>query len=54
MEVVPSYVRGVASYWIAYPPHARNTPKVKTFRDWISAEFARELAADPEGRYLPR
>ncbi|MFC3441306.1 LysR substrate-binding domain-containing protein [Sphingobium rhizovicinum] len=54
VEAMPSYVREIASYWIVYPPHARNTPKIKAFRDWISAEFAAEIAADHEGRYLPR
>ncbi|NML12572.1 LysR family transcriptional regulator [Sphingobium sp. AR-3-1] len=54
VEAVPSYVREIASYWVVYPPHARNTPKVKAFRDWIVAAFAAEIAADPEGRYLPR
>nr|WP_176392399.1 transcriptional regulator GcvA [Sphingomonas sp. CDS-1] len=54
VEAVPSYVKERASYWVVYPPHARNMPKVKAFRDWISAEFAREIAADPEGRFLPR
>ncbi|WP_375196687.1 LysR substrate-binding domain-containing protein [Sphingobium sp.] len=54
VEAVPSYVQERASYWVAYPPHARNAPKVKAFRDWICAEFAREIAADPEARYLPR
>lgn len=54
VEAVPSYVRERASYWVVYPPHARNTPKVKAFRDWISGEFAREIEADPESRFLPR
>jgi LysR family glycine cleavage system transcriptional activator len=54
VEAVPSYVRDLASYWIVYPPHARNTAKIKAFRDWIMAEIASEIAADPEGRYLPR
>ncbi|WP_242122772.1 LysR substrate-binding domain-containing protein [Sphingobium sp. Sx8-8] len=54
VEAVPSYVREIASYWVVYPPHARNAPKVKVFRDWISAEFAREIAADPDRRYFPR
>ena len=54
VEAVPSYVRELASYWIVYPPHARNTPKIKAFRDWISMEFAAEISADPTGRYLPR
>ncbi len=54
VEAVPSYVREIASYWIVYPPHARNTPKIKAFRDWISAEFATAIAADPDGRYFPK
>ncbi len=54
VEAVPSYVREIASYWLVYPPHARNTPKIKAFRDWISAEFATAIAADPEARFLPR
>ena len=54
VEALPSYVRERASYWVVYPPHARNTAKVKAFRDWIGAEFAREIAADPEARFLPR
>lgn len=54
VEAVPSYVRERASYWVAYPPHTRNTPKVKAFRDWICAEFAAEIAADNEERFLPR
>lgn len=54
VEAVPSYVREIASYWIVYPPHARNTPKIKAFRDWICAEFAAALAADPDGHFLPR
>ena len=54
VEAVPSYVREIASYWLVYPPHARNTPKIKAFRDWIGAEFASAIAADPEARFLPR
>jgi LysR family glycine cleavage system transcriptional activator len=54
VEAVPSYVRDADSYWIVYPPHARNTPKVKAFRDWIGAAFAAEIANDPAGTYLPR
>lgn len=54
VEAVPSYVRDKASYWIVYPPHARNAPKIKAFRDWIDAEIAAEIAADPEGRFFPQ
>lgn len=54
VEAVPSYVRDKASYWIVYPPPARNAHKIKAFRDWICAEMAADIAADTAGRYLPR
>lgn len=53
VEAVPSYVVERSSYWVASPAHARNAPKVKAFRDWVTAEFAAERAGDREGRYLP-
>jgi LysR family transcriptional regulator, glycine cleavage system transcriptional activator len=54
VEAVPSYVREQASYWIVYPLHARNAPKVKAFRDWIIAEFAAAIAQDADAYFLPR
>ena len=53
VEPVESRVIEDVSYWLVYPPHARTTPKVKAFRDWILAEFAAEAAKDPDGRFLP-
>jgi LysR family transcriptional regulator, glycine cleavage system transcriptional activator len=41
VEAMPSDVTHSMSYWIAHPSHNRNVPKVKTFRDWIAAEFAK-------------
>ncbi|WP_336959747.1 LysR substrate-binding domain-containing protein [Sphingobium aquiterrae] len=54
VEAVPSFVREGVSYWVVSPAHARNTPKVKAFRDWIVAEFAAAHASDPQGIFLPR
>lgn len=54
VEACPSYVIEHASYWVVHPKHARNTPKVKAFRDWITAEVAAEIAKDPEARFFPR
>lgn len=54
VEAFPSYIVERRAYFVAYPAHARQTPKVKAFRDWISAEFEAEIARDPEGRFLPR
>ena len=33
------------SYWLVYPPHRRNAPKVRAFRDWLLARMAGDLAA---------
>lgn len=32
-------------YWLVYPEHRRNVPKIKRFRDWLLAEVKRDLAA---------
>ncbi len=34
--------RGYA-YWLVYPEHRRNVPKIKRFREWLIAELARDL-----------
>ena len=36
--------RGYA-YWLVYPDHRRNVPKIKRFREWLHAEVDRDLAA---------
>ena len=36
--------RGYA-YWLVYPDHRRNVPKIKRFREWLRAEVDRDLAA---------
>jgi LysR family transcriptional regulator, glycine cleavage system transcriptional activator len=30
-------------YWLAYPEARRNVPKIRTFREWILGEFAKEV-----------
>lgn len=34
--------RGYA-YWLVYPEHRRNAPKIKRFREWLLAEIASDL-----------
>lgn len=33
------------SYWLAYPEHRRRVPKIKRFREWLTAEVAADLTA---------
>ena len=30
-------------YWLVYPTHRRNLPKIKRFREWLVAEIERDL-----------
>jgi len=32
------------AYWLVTPEHRRNTPKIKRFRDWLTAEVKKDLA----------
>jgi LysR family glycine cleavage system transcriptional activator len=35
------------NYWLVYPEHKRNQPKMRSFRDWILREVAADAAAGP-------
>jgi len=37
------------SYWLVYPEHKRNSPKVRGFRDWIMDAVRRAAGDDPYG-----
>lgn len=41
------------SYWLVYPHAQRNAAKLRAFRDWVLAEFARDAASDPDGQFVP-
>jgi LysR family glycine cleavage system transcriptional activator len=36
-------------YWLVYPEHRRNVPKVRRFREWLLAEVAKDQAALARG-----
>lgn len=42
------------AYWLVYPDHRRNLPKVRRFREWLLAEISRDkallAAAKPAGK----
>ncbi len=31
------------AYWLVYPPHRRNAPKVRAFREWLMPRIAHDL-----------
>ena len=41
------------SYWLVYPEHKRNQPKVRAFRDWLLAQVALEARNGPAEAYTP-
>jgi LysR family glycine cleavage system transcriptional activator len=36
-----------SSYWLVYPEHKRNQPKIRAFRDWILGQVAIEAEQGP-------
>ena len=40
------------NYWLVYPEHKRNAPKVKAFREWLLGEIARQAAEDETGAFV--
>ncbi|WP_116091370.1 LysR substrate-binding domain-containing protein [Sphingomonas crusticola] len=40
-------------YWLAYPEHKRNLPKVRSFRDWLIDAVKRAAGDDPYGILEP-
>lgn len=41
-----------SDFWLVYPEHRRQSPKIRAFRDWIRAVVADEAARDTRGFYL--
>jgi LysR family glycine cleavage system transcriptional activator len=42
VRLFPDEVDTGSGYWLVYPDHRRNLPKVRRFRDWLLAEIARD------------
>jgi len=53
VEPVSAMALGKRHYWLVYPEYKRNAPKVRAFRDWMLAEFAKDAADDKYGVYTP-
>jgi LysR family glycine cleavage system transcriptional activator len=44
VRLFPDEVESGLDYWLVYPDHRRNLPKVRRFREWLLAEIARDQA----------
>jgi hypothetical protein len=40
----PDEVDSGSGYWLVYPDHRRNLPKVRRFREWLLAEISNDKA----------
>jgi LysR family glycine cleavage system transcriptional activator len=41
------------SYWLVYPEHKRNQPKIRAFREWLLAEIAVDAELGPSEVFTP-
>ena len=41
------------NYWLVYPEHKRNAPKVKAFREWLLKTLAEQAESDDSGAFIP-
>ncbi|HEY0445010.1 MAG TPA: transcriptional regulator GcvA [Allosphingosinicella sp.] len=41
------------SYWLVFPEHKRNQPKIRHFREWLLAQVAEQAKAGPAEAFLP-
>lgn len=53
VQVLPQTVYYRNSFWLVYPEHKRNLPKVRAFRDWLLADVRASLGEDPYGALAP-
>ncbi|RJF91516.1 LysR substrate-binding domain-containing protein [Sphingomonas cavernae] len=53
VQPLPDLAWGRGMYWLVYPPHKRNAPKIKAFRAWIEAEMRVDAADDLHGIFTP-
>jgi LysR family transcriptional regulator, glycine cleavage system transcriptional activator len=40
------------SYWLVYPEHRRQQPKIRAFRDWLLAEVAKDAVHGPADAFV--
>jgi LysR family glycine cleavage system transcriptional activator len=54
VQLFPLAVPEGPNYWLVYPEHKRNQPKIRAFREWLLREVAAEaVLGPPEAFVLP-
>jgi LysR family glycine cleavage system transcriptional activator len=53
VQLFPLTVNEGPTYWLVYPEHKRNQPKIKAFRDWMLREVEAIRPAGPPEAFEP-
>lgn len=53
VQPFPHVARYRNGFWLVYPEHKRNLPKVRGFRDWLCDAVKRAAGDDPYGILVP-
>jgi LysR family glycine cleavage system transcriptional activator len=53
IQPFPLIVTMGPALWLVYPEHKRGRAKIRSFRDWLLAEIAREAPAGPAEAFTP-
>jgi LysR family glycine cleavage system transcriptional activator len=53
IQPLPQIAFGRRCYWLVYPEHKRNAPKIKAFRAWIEGEMRADSHDDKSGVFAP-
>ncbi len=53
VQLFPLMIMEGPCYWLVYPEHKRNQPKIRAFREWIHGQFEAIRAEGPEDAFTP-
>jgi LysR family glycine cleavage system transcriptional activator len=53
VQLFPLIIYEGPSYWMVYPEHKRNQPKIRAFRDWMLRQFAELKSGGPDRAFTP-
>jgi LysR family glycine cleavage system transcriptional activator len=53
VQLFPLLIMEGPCYWLVYPEHKRNQPKIRAFREWMLGQFEAMRRDGPEEAFLP-
>jgi LysR family glycine cleavage system transcriptional activator len=52
VQLFPLIIYEGPSYWLVYPEHKRNQPKIRAFREWMQRQFAELRVGGPAEAFV--